>query len=228
MPECTPQEDNLLFPRRGFQGPAHAHFRAGNSVWISTHPALVSKLPIGPICWTRGKPEFLRFTRETGRYLVGPTVEVRGSVDRSTGNFAKAKPSRAAHRTCSQPVGERETTRKSPLPAEYRFRPRVARRTSTQDCQRQRYLESAADQPCGRQLGDRMAVWNDPGSLVFPARATGAGSTAFHEHGALLEGLHSRAAPSWRSPRESPLWPCRPSPRCNDARPGCLRCRRTP
>lgn len=128
MPLCTPQEDNLLFPRRGFQGPAHAHFRAGNSVWISTPPALVSKLPIGPICLTRGKPEFLRFTRKTGRYLVGPTVEVRGSVDRSTGNFAKAKPSRAAHRTCSQPVGERETTRKSPLPAEYRFRPRVARR----------------------------------------------------------------------------------------------------
>lgn len=149
MPECTPQKDNLAFRGEDFKVNSVQEIpfgfrliRAGEQItrraiafwlwlarfWHFSQPFSFAVLVgVPPICSTRGKTGILTLTREADHYVVGRTVEVRGSGDRSAGNFAKAKPSRAAHRAGSQPVGGTGDTRESPLPAEYRFRPRVAR-----------------------------------------------------------------------------------------------------
>ena len=98
---------------------------------------------------------FLTLTREADHYVVGRTVEVRGSGDRSAGNFAKANPLGRPTGLVRNRSGEPETRGNHLcLPSTGSARASHARRSS-EDCQRQRYLESAADQSWGRQLRDR-------------------------------------------------------------------------
>lgn len=93
MPECTPQKGNLVFRgedfkvrrmRNSVQGIPFGFrlIRAGEQI---THRAdLLDARQTG----------ILTFTRETDRYLVGRTVEVRGvRVIDLRANFTKAKPS---------------------------------------------------------------------------------------------------------------------------------------
>lgn len=188
MPECTPQEDNLVFRGEDFKvRPCTIPCREFRLDFDSS--TLESKLPIGPICWARGKTGILTCTRETGRYRVGRPVEGVRVIDLPATSLKLNPLGRPTGLVRNRSGNGKQRGNFPCLPSTGSARGSHAR-TSTQDCQRQRYFESVADQPCGRQLGDR---WQSGTSRVrssIPAGATGAGSTAFsfHEHGALLEG----------------------------------------
>jgi hypothetical protein len=182
MPECTPQQDNLLFRGEDFKvrrmlnsvQEFRLHFDSSSAGEQITHRADLldarqtgiltfyhrdRPLPGRPDC--RGEGVRLIDLRATSLKL-NPLGRPTGLVRNRSGNGKQRGNFR-----CLPTTGSARGSHAL---------------TSTQDCQRQRYLESVADQPCGRQLGHRRQSGTTRVRSSIPAGATGAGSPAFHEH----------------------------------------------
>lgn len=178
MPECTPQKDNLAFRGEDFKVNSVQEIpfgfrliRAGEQItrraiafwlwlarfWHFSQPFSFAVLVgVPPICSTRGKNRN-SYAYQRGRPLCG-RPDFRGEGVRVIDLRAtslKLNPLGRPTGLVRNRSGEPETRGNYRcLPSTGSARASHARRSS-EDCQRQRYLESAADRSWGRQLRDR-------------------------------------------------------------------------